>query len=122
MSGWWLSSSAIAATRFTNASAPAKSSNSKSRSSASGRCDHTPVMRIVSLVPSATEMLFALGVGDEVAPVTHECDHPPEALELPKITRDVIGPGLPPGEMDRVVRELTLEGRSLYELDEPMLR
>ncbi|MET0818698.1 MAG: cobalamin-binding protein [Solirubrobacteraceae bacterium] len=79
-------------------------------------------MRIVSLVPSATEMLFALGVGDEVTAVTHECDYPPEALDLPKITRDVIGPGLPPGEMDRVVRELTSEGRSIYELDEHMLR
>ena len=67
-------------------------------------------------------MLFALGVGEEVTAVTHECDHPPEALDLPRITRDVIGPGLPPGEMDRVVRELTLAGRSLYELDEPMLR
>ena len=67
-------------------------------------------------------MLFALGVGDEVTAVTHECDYPPEALDLPKITRDVIGPGLPPGEMDRVVRELTSEGRSIYELDEHMLR
>ena len=55
-------------------------------------------MRIVSLVPSATELLFALGVGDEVTAVTHECDHPPEVLELPKVTRDVIGPGLPPAE------------------------
>jgi iron complex transport system substrate-binding protein len=85
-------------------------------------CDHTPVMRIVSLVPSATEMLFALGVGDEVAAVTHECDFPPEALDLPRISRDLIGPGLPPGEMDRVVRELTLEGRSIYELDEHMVQ
>ena len=67
-------------------------------------------------------MLFALGVGDEVTAVTHECDYPPEVLELPKITRDVIGPGLPPGEMDRVVRDLTSEGRSIYELDEHMLR
>ena len=41
-------------------------------------------MRIVSLVPSATEILFALGLGDEVTAVTHECDHPPEALELPR--------------------------------------
>ena len=54
-------------------------------------------MRIVSLVPSATEMLFALGLGDEVTAVTHECDHPPQALELPKVTRDVIGPGLATG-------------------------
>ena len=79
-------------------------------------------MRIVSLVPSATEMLFALGVGDEVTAVTHECDHPPEALELPKVTRDVIGPGLPPDEIDRAVRELTEQGRAIYELDEDALR
>ena len=78
-------------------------------------------MRIVSLVPSATEMLFALGVGDEVTAVTHECDHPAAALELPKVTRDVIGPGLPPGEIDRAVRELTEQGRSIYELDEDAL-
>jgi iron complex transport system substrate-binding protein len=79
-------------------------------------------MRIVSLVPSATEMLFALGVGDDVTAVTHECDHPPEALELPKITRDVIGPGLPPDEIDRAVRALTEQGKSIYELDEEALR
>ena len=79
-------------------------------------------MRIVSLVPSATETLFALGVGEEVTAVTHECDHPPEALELPKITRDVIGPGLAPDEIDRAVRELTEQGRSIYELDEHALR
>jgi iron complex transport system substrate-binding protein len=79
-------------------------------------------MRIVSLVPSATEMLFALGVGDEVAAVTHECDHPPEALELPKVTRDVIGAGLPPDEVDRAVRALTQQGRAIYELDEHALR
>jgi iron complex transport system substrate-binding protein len=78
-------------------------------------------MRIVSLVPSATEMLFALGVGDEVTAVTHECDHPSEAQELPKVTRDVIGPGLPPDEIDRAVRTLTEQGRSIYELDEEAL-
>jgi iron complex transport system substrate-binding protein len=79
-------------------------------------------MRIVSLVPSATEMLFALGVGDEVTAVTHECDHPPEALDLPKVTRDLIGPGLPPAEIDRAVKELTQQGKAIYELDEEALR
>jgi iron complex transport system substrate-binding protein len=79
-------------------------------------------MRIVSLVPSATEMLFALGLGDEVTAVTHECDHPPQVLELPKVTRDVIGAGLGPAEIDRAVRELTEEGRAIYELDETALR
>ena len=79
-------------------------------------------MRIVSLVPSATEMLFALGVGDEVTAVTHECDHPAAALELPRVTRDVIGPGLPPDEIDRAVRALTEQGRAIYELDEDALQ
>jgi iron complex transport system substrate-binding protein len=79
-------------------------------------------MRIVSLVPSATEMLFALGLGDDVTAVTHECDHPPAARELPKATRDVIGPGLPPAEIDRAVRELTEQGQAIYELDEEALR
>jgi len=79
-------------------------------------------MRIVSLVPSATEMLFALGLGRDVTAVTHECDHPEPARELPKVTRDVIGPGLPPGEIDRAVRELTEQGQAIYELDENALR
>jgi iron complex transport system substrate-binding protein len=79
-------------------------------------------MRIVSLVPSATEMLFALGLGDEVIAVTHECDYPPAARERPKVTRDVIGPGLTPAEVDRAVRELTEQGKAIYELDEPALR
>jgi iron complex transport system substrate-binding protein len=78
-------------------------------------------MRIVSLVPSATEMLFALGVGDEVTAVTHECDYPADVLDLPKVTRDVIGPGLGPAEIDRAVRELTEQGRAIYELDEAAL-
>lgn len=79
-------------------------------------------MRIVSLVPSATETLFALGVGDDVAAVTHECDYPAAVLNLPKVTRDVIGPGLAPDEIDRAVKELTAQGRSIYELDEEGLR
>jgi iron complex transport system substrate-binding protein len=79
-------------------------------------------VRIVSLVPSATEMLFALGLGDEVTAVTHECDYPPEVLDRPRVTRDVIGPGLPPAEIDRAVRELTEQGRAIYELDEDALR
>src|SRR4051812_7176785 len=79
-------------------------------------------MRIVSLVPSATETLFALGAGAEVTAVTHECDFPADALNLPKVTRDVIGPGLAAAEIDQAVRELTEQGRSIYELDEAGLR
>jgi iron complex transport system substrate-binding protein len=79
-------------------------------------------VRIVSLVPSATELLFALGLGDEVIAVTHECDHPEEVRELPRITADVIGPGLGPGEIDAAVRERTLQGESIYSLDADALR
>ena len=74
-------------------------------------------MRIVSLVPSATEMLFALGVGADVIAVTHECDYPPAARELPKITRDVLPEGLNAAQIDAAVKERTLRGESIYELD-----
>ncbi len=74
-------------------------------------------MRIVSLVPSATEMLFALGLGPDVIAVTHECDYPPPARELPRITRDVLPPGLSAAQIDAAVKERTLAGESIYELD-----
>jgi iron complex transport system substrate-binding protein len=78
-------------------------------------------MRIVSLVPSATETLFALGVGDEIVAVTHECDWPPEVEELERVTRDVLPAGLEAAEIDRAVKALTEEGRAIYELDEARL-
>src|SRR5690348_14902320 len=74
-------------------------------------------MRIVSLVPSATEMLFALGLGPDLIAVTHECDYPAAALELPKITRDVLPAGLSSAQIDAAVKERTLAGESIYELD-----
>jgi iron complex transport system substrate-binding protein len=74
-------------------------------------------MRIVSLVPSATEMLFALGLGPDVIAVTHECDYPPAARELPKITRDLLPPGLTSAQIDAAVKEHTLAGESIYQLD-----
>jgi iron complex transport system substrate-binding protein len=78
-------------------------------------------MRIASLVPSATEMLFALGLGDRVVAVTHECDYPPGAEQLPHLTRSVISEGLAPAEVDAAVRERTRRGEALYELDEDLL-
>jgi iron complex transport system substrate-binding protein len=78
-------------------------------------------MRIASLVPSATEMLFALGLGDSVVAVTHECDHPPRALSLPRLTRTVLPAGLSAGEIDVAVKAIVGEGRALYELDEERL-
>ncbi|MGB2710696.1 MAG: cobalamin-binding protein, partial [Conexibacter sp.] len=74
-------------------------------------------MRIVSLVPSATEMLFALGLGPEVIAVTHECDHPEAALALPKVTRDALPDDLTPGQIDAAVRARTEQGEAIYELD-----
>jgi iron complex transport system substrate-binding protein len=74
-------------------------------------------MRIVSLVPSATEMLFALGLGDQVVAVTHECDYPPLAQDLPRVTRTTLPAGLTSAEIDAAVKERTLGGESIYELD-----
>jgi iron complex transport system substrate-binding protein len=78
-------------------------------------------MRIVSLVPSATEMLFALGLGGDLVAVTHECDYPPAALELPRVTRNVLPEGLSSAEIDAAVKELTMAGESIYELDVELL-
>jgi iron complex transport system substrate-binding protein len=78
-------------------------------------------VRIVSLVPHATELLFALGLDEEVVGVTHECDYPPQAAELERVTRDVLPPGLSAAEIDAAVRERTLAGESIYELDAEVL-
>ena len=78
-------------------------------------------MRIASLVPSATETLFALGLGDQVVAVTHECDFPPEAAARPHLTRSVIPEGLTAGRIDEAVRAEVGAGRHLYELDEETL-
>lgn len=78
-------------------------------------------MRIASLVPSATEMLFALGLGDSVVAVTHECDYPPEARSLPHLTRTVLPPGLTAEEIDIAVKARVAEGQALYKLDEERL-
>jgi iron complex transport system substrate-binding protein len=67
-------------------------------------------------------MLFALGLGDQVVAVTHECDYPPEAASKPHLTRTVIPEGLSAAEIDAEVRRVTGEGRHLYELDEATLR
>jgi iron complex transport system substrate-binding protein len=79
-------------------------------------------MRIASLVPSATEALFALGLGDDVVAVTHECDYPEAATRLPRLTTSVIPEGLGPAEIDARVREVTGRGEALYRLDEAALR
>jgi iron complex transport system substrate-binding protein len=79
-------------------------------------------MRIVSLVPHATELLFALGLGDDVVAVTHECDHPARALELPRVTKDRLPAGLSAGEIDAAVRASVEGDGTIYELDTELLR
>ena len=78
-------------------------------------------MRIVSLVPHATELLFALGLGDDVVAVTHECDHPAQALELPRVTKDRLPPGLTAAEIDAAVRASVAGENTIYELDTELL-
>jgi iron complex transport system substrate-binding protein len=78
-------------------------------------------VRIVSLVPHATELLYALGLGGSVVGVTHECDFPPEVERVARITRDVLPAGLSAGEIDAAVRERTAQGEAIYTLDEERL-
>jgi iron complex transport system substrate-binding protein len=75
-------------------------------------------MRIVSLLPSATETLFALGLGDQLVAVPHECDYPPQAASLPVVTRSTLDLGGRAGaDIDAAVALAAREGRSLYEVD-----
>lgn len=78
-------------------------------------------MRIVSLLPSVTEILFGIGAGPEVVGVTHECDFPPEALALPRLTASAIPASSSPAEIDRHVRAGLHSGSSLYTLDDEAL-
>jgi iron complex transport system substrate-binding protein len=79
-------------------------------------------VRIVSLLPSATEILFALGVGSEVVGVTFECDFPPEARTRQIVSNTTLPEGLSPSEIDAMVRARMAAGEDLYTLDEGALR
>ncbi|HTV09871.1 MAG TPA: cobalamin-binding protein [Candidatus Aquilonibacter sp.] len=74
-------------------------------------------MRVCSLLPSATEMLFAMGAGDKVVAVTFECDHPAEALGLPRVVSSHMPQGLTPAAIDALVRSTGAQGKSLYFAD-----
>lgn len=74
-------------------------------------------MRIVSLLPSATEILFDLGLGDEVVGVTFECDWPAEARTKRIVSTSALPEGLSPAEIDAVVKERMAAGEDLYRLD-----
>jgi iron complex transport system substrate-binding protein len=75
-------------------------------------------MRIVSLVPNGTEILFALGAGDRVVGVSHECDYPAEARTRPILTGSALAPGMSAAEVDAAVSAQVGSGLSLYTLDE----
>lgn len=80
-------------------------------------------MRVVSLLPSATEICFALGLGQSLVGVTHECDFPPQAAYKTVLTRNLLNlEGAAPAEVDRHVRAALHEGSSLYALDQEALR
>jgi iron complex transport system substrate-binding protein len=79
-------------------------------------------MRICSFLPSATEMLFALGLGDRVVAVSHQCDFPPEALTRPRATRSLIDAGaMSSAEIDAAVSRAFAEGLASYSIDMDVL-
>jgi iron complex transport system substrate-binding protein len=78
-------------------------------------------MRICTLFPAATEMVFALGSGDALVGVSHECNYPAAASKLARVTRSKVPDGLTSAEIDRLVTTTLQDGRSLYELDAALL-
>jgi iron complex transport system substrate-binding protein len=79
-------------------------------------------MQICSFLPSATEIVYALGMGESVSGVTFECDFPPEASQKPVVVNTLIHSGLTPGEIDQAVRKQIADGGSLYFVDLPKLQ
>lgn len=79
-------------------------------------------MRIVSLLPSTTEILFGLGAGDDVVGVTFECDHPAEARERRIVSTSAMPEGLTPAEIDAFVAAALRRGDDLYHLEADALR
>ncbi|MBA2666330.1 MAG: cobalamin-binding protein [Trueperaceae bacterium] len=80
-------------------------------------------MRVVSLVPAATEIVGALGLTELLVAVSHDCDHPGAVADLPRITHcEIHGRDLPSVEIDRWVRETLAARGTLYTIDEPLLR
>jgi len=79
-------------------------------------------MRIVSLVPAGTEIVAALGAGDELVAVTHDCDHPTVVRSLPRVTKSTIASGSDSASIDAQVREAGERGESTFHLDADALR
>jgi len=79
------------------------------------------MMRVCSLFPAATEIVFALGFGDALVGASHECNYPAAASKLPSVTRSKVPAGLSSAEIDRVVTANLQDGGSLYRLDTELL-
>ncbi len=79
-------------------------------------------MRVVSLVPAATEIACAVGARDDLVAVTHDCDFPPEVRTLPRVTSATIPPGATSREIDTLVRDAASRGESTFHLDASALR
>ncbi|MDD5541905.1 MAG: cobalamin-binding protein [Acidobacteriia bacterium] len=79
-------------------------------------------MKIASLLPSSTEIVYALGLGDELVAVSHECDFPPEAMNKPKMTRARVDSNLSSHEIDTLVSSTLHESGSIYDLDFDLLQ
>jgi iron complex transport system substrate-binding protein len=78
-------------------------------------------MRIVSLLPGATEILFGMGIGEQVVAASHECDYPPAAARLPKATRSLVDSSAASGRIDTQVQALVRSGAALYQIDEQLI-
>jgi iron complex transport system substrate-binding protein len=80
-------------------------------------------MRICSFLPSATEIVYTLGLGDQLYGVTRSCDYPAEALTKPIVVRSILDEeGLTSGDIDRIVKEHARNGQSVYHIDMEALR
>ncbi|MEQ1867868.1 MAG: ABC transporter substrate-binding protein, partial [Micropepsaceae bacterium] len=82
----------------------------------------TSGLRIVSLLPSATEIAVALGFAENLVGRSHECDFPSDVLRLPQLTASKLQKGLRSAEIDKRVQEIVSQGLSVYEVDAEQLR
>jgi iron complex transport system substrate-binding protein len=86
-------------------------------------CWHDGGVRIVSLLPSATEIVYALGLADQLVGVTHECNWPPDALTKTRVSRSLLPPDSTPSEIDALVTAASIPGGTpTEELDEMVLK
>ena len=80
-------------------------------------------MRICSFLPSATEIVYTLGLGEHLYGVSHECDYPPEARKVPRVVGSIFeGCQYSSAEIDQIIKERQAEGKGIYDIDDDVLR